>query len=526
MPTYLMRDAHRNYGFRRRVPDDLRPIIGKREIWRSYGPVSFADAKRRHFTEAKAVEDLFAQARQRLVAPDVATEPEPSTTPLRVPTEGQMRDAIMEWFYANEREALAADSHFVAEGRAEAMLDTLRTDAVHLAEQDDEAVARSQLARLLRERGFALPVRELARRGELLLLRALVENAARSIGRMSDLLADHRYDPLFAGVSALGEPRSVSSAFDPKRGSPRLPALAAEELIAAWAAERRPASATRRRYETAFRLLQLVTGIDDVRRITADHVIAFKGARLKDNKDPKTVANDILACNAVCKWGLTNKLIEENPFTGLAPRPSRKMQGVRDGYDDSEAARILTAARAESGWRRWLPWLLAFTGARIGEIAELRRRDVRAEAGVLILDIVPTESRQGKNATFQRMLPVHPAIVDEGFIGYLDTIPSDGPLFPDLLPNSAGRARNAEVNHRRWVRGAVGIIGPRKAPAHSWRHRMEDQLRLIRAPEEVVDAITGRHHPRNAGAGYGKGFRRMPDEVLKELRRIPVPPGL
>jgi hypothetical protein len=60
-------------------------------------------------------------------------------------------------------------------------------------------------------------------------------------------------------------------------------------------------------------------------------------------------------------------------------------------------------------------------------------------------------------------------------------------------------------------------------PAHSWRHRMEDELRRVRALPEVMDAITGRHNPRNAGAGYGKGFRAMPDEVLKDLGRIPSP---
>jgi hypothetical protein len=55
---------------------------------------------------------------------------------------------------------------------------------------------------------------------------------------------------------------------------------------------------------------------------------------------------------------------------------------------------------------------------------------------------------------------------------------------------------------------------------------MEDELRKARAPAEVQDAITGRHNPRNAGAGYGKGYRGMSDETLKELRKVPLPPGV
>ena len=30
-------------------------------------------------------------------------------------------------------------------------------------------------------------------------------------------------------------------------------------------------------------------------------------------------------------------------------------------------------------------------------------------------------------------------------------------------------------------------------------------------------------NPRNAGDGYGRGFRGMPDEVLKDLARVPSP---
>jgi integrase len=173
-----------------------------------------------------------------------------------------------------------------------------------------------------------------------------------------------------------------------------------------------------------------------------------------------------------------------------------------------------------------MPWLLCFTGARIDEIAELQRKHVRREAGVWILDICPTAQRRGKNATFQRMLPVHPALVAEGFLHYVEALPRDGDasLFPDLLPASDGsRGRTATTVHGRWVRKRVGITDRRKAPAHSWRHRMEDQLRIVRALPEVQDAITGRHNPRNAGAGYGKGFRAMPEETLKELRRVPSP---
>jgi hypothetical protein len=124
------------------------------------------------------------------------------------------------------------------------------------------------------------------------------------------------------------------------------------------------------------------------------------------------------------------------------------------------------------------------------------------------------------------MVPIHPALEAEGFITYATALPA-GPLFPDLKPGRYGsRGSTATKSHSRWVRGVVGIEDKRIAPAHSWRHRMEDELRKARVSSEAQDAITGRDNPRNAGAGYGRGFRGMPDELLIELKRIPSPIGL
>ena len=90
-------------------------------------------------------------------------------------------------------------------------------------------------------------------------------------------------------------------------------------MLDAWAAERRPSAATRKKYAATFRQLSRVLGFDDVRRITADDVVKFKAARLAEGKDPGTVADDVLAAGAVCKWAVQNRMLQSNPFAGLAP---------------------------------------------------------------------------------------------------------------------------------------------------------------------------------------------------------------
>lgn len=74
------KDRQVNWGMRRRVPDDLRNAkvdpstipdqlkraIGRKEVTRSYGPVSHAQAVVRHRRELAAVDQLFAAARRWL----------------------------------------------------------------------------------------------------------------------------------------------------------------------------------------------------------------------------------------------------------------------------------------------------------------------------------------------------------------------------------------------------------------------------------------------------------------------------
>ena len=53
------------------------------------------------------------------------------------------------------------------------------------------------------------------------------------------------------------------------------------------------------------------------------------------------------------------------------------------------------AAQQEKGGKRWVPWLLAFTGARMEEVCQALTTDIRQEAGIWYLDI--NESDPGKS---------------------------------------------------------------------------------------------------------------------------------
>ena len=68
------------------------------------------------------------------------------------------------------------------------------------------------------------------------------------------------------------------------------------------------------------------------------------------------------------------------------------------GFTDKEAIAILTVASAiimPKRWapteaaKRWVPGLCCYSGARVGEMAQLRKQDVRQEDGRWTITITP-----------------------------------------------------------------------------------------------------------------------------------------
>lgn len=500
------------YRIRKVVPKELRPIIGSAERIISLRTKDPAEAAKRAPAALRKIEQEFAAARAAL-------------SPARKLTHREVialcgafyREIVAHWEDdpgSAEDWELFADQLYDALERDDATGEPVGPSAADLADAQ----------RLARQHGIAADADSIRRIATTLYATKL--KAAETLRRRAE--GDYSPDAhvaTFPPIVVSETSTAPKPATSPPAGRSAAP-LTGEKLLEAWAGETQPAHATLKKYRGTFRNLARILGFDDMQRITADDVVRFKEARLAEGKNVGTVADDVLNAGAVFRWAAKNRKVAGNPFAGMAPKVKRRGPAPREPYSDEDARRILTAARQEAGALRWLPWLLCFTGARLGELAELRRGDVRQEAGVMILYIRPTEERAGKNETMQRMIPLHPALIEEGFLGYVAELPADpsGPLFPDIVASKDGtRTTNAQAQHGRWMRDVVGIKDPKKAPAHSWRHRMEDELRKVRALPEVQDAITGRHNPRNAGARYGKGFRAMPDEVLKELERVPSP---
>jgi integrase len=64
---------------------------------------------------------------------------------------------------------------------------------------------------------------------------------------------------------------------------------------------------------------------------------------------------------------------------------------------------------------RWAPWLCAYSGARAGEITQLRGQDIEQRDGFVVLKTKPEAGDvKGSKA---RTVPIHEHVIAQGFLG-------------------------------------------------------------------------------------------------------------
>ncbi len=496
------------YWLRKVVPADLRAAVGKRELVQSLGTKNAREA--------------------RIKTPEVLARFDAILTAARNGGAPLTQRAVMalcgQWYRAEcARGSDNPGSDADWEMELECLSDQLEETGPQENPEEWEHKLRlkpadhDEAAALLQQHGYTADPASVTQMAEALFWTK--RDLAKSMLRRAR--GDWGADPTLAKFPALPERKSPE---------PSVTGITFDALIAAWAAESgTQGKALYDRQRTAANLARNL-GHDDATRVTADDVVSWKEARLAAGKSRKTVANDIGELRPIWTWGKRNRKVSfaENPFAGLAPRVKKGPRGPRGPYTDEDAQKLLQAARSEiTALLRWLPWVLCFTGCRIAEACQSRREDVKriGRDGSWYLHVHGEGAgRTLKTAQSERMIPLHPALIAEGFVDYVRSLPSGSALFPEVQPDRfESRGGTATKVHSRWVRRTVGITDTAKDPAHAWRHRMEDEARRAGVPQNVTDALLGHLNPMNESEGYGRGFRFIPEATAPWVAKLAAP---
>jgi integrase len=113
-------------------------------------------------------------------------------------------------------------------------------------------------------------------------------------------------------------------------------------------------------------------------------------------------------------------LIRSNPFAEISVTVPRKVRNRdSDAFTKDEAQTILRAATAATAddAKRWVPWLCAYSGARAGEITQLRGIDIERRGDFHVMRIRPDAGTVKTGEA--RTVPLHEHIIAQGFIEFV-----------------------------------------------------------------------------------------------------------
>ncbi|MBB4398786.1 hypothetical protein [Bradyrhizobium sp. ERR14] len=156
----------------------------------------------------------------------------------------------------------------------------------------------------------------------------------------------------------------------------------------------------------------------------------------------------------------------------------------------------------------------------MNEMTQLRESDVCPVVGLPCIRITP-EAGSVKD-TKTRVVPLHPHLVEQGFLDFVRKRPKGAPLFySQKRQRKVDRVNPTYVSVgnklAEWVRG-LGVADPNVAPNHGWRHRFKTVSRRAKMDRFIVHAIQGRAI-ETEGDDYGEVEADvMYAEILKHPR--------
>jgi integrase len=561
------------YQLRRKVPDELREALARREYKRSLDTRDPNEAKARFAAAWVESDRVFALARAQLTGEATYSR-------------ADAQQLAGRWFKAEQERmdeggdftaALASVSTVAVEQgdfrEEHASYDTLRT----VADADPELLnwretVHKRLQAAMRVEGQPIPPKDSTA------YRALFNAFEEHLDKLSAWALDRHYGESAArgvGVAAwapIEAERRAKAAAKPKVNTLRdlFAEYSSEKTLNAGGKVKRDGSKTLKTYEAVVDDFIDLHGNLDVRSINR-HLIAQhrgqvarlpakgKGIRgltalqLVEKADteglpcltPQTVRNRLRALSAVFGVGVRLGWMNENPViaggaaraAAMAAAKQQAGKASRKHYTGEELRAIFASpVFASAGWQPpradfgkawfWLPLLLYYTGARREELAQLAVADVRLdEAAGWYLSILEQDDQDGeltvKTAGSRRRIPLHPDLIARGFIDYVQGLPRSGRLFPKLQPDAKGYY-GANFG-RRWTEylRRTAKVASTANPSHGFRHTFKTLCREVGVPEDVHDAITG----HSGGASVARGYGTMPlSRMAQEIRRYPPAP--
>jgi integrase len=323
------------------------------------------------------------------------------------------------------------------------------------------------------------------------------------------------------------------SAFATRYPPPPVPKVEALSAYDAFAKESGHALATNEKWRPIIIALIKFLGHDDLARLTAEDLVRWKDKLLLvDKKAPTTVQDGYLAAvRGTCQYMVDQLKLKENVAEGIVVHGVKKSKADGSkGFNLADAVTILTAtlippsnkvSAETAAARRWIPWICAYTGARVNEITSLLPSDFKQPGGYECIVLREEMTKSGES----RIIPIHEHLLEQGLLLYVEQRRKLGkPLFYDPARARGSDPANphyAKVGERlaEWVRALP--VDHSVWPNHGWRHWWKSLSRHLPMHPEVADFIVG-HGGDSVSKRYGDKWVATLSDTIAMLPRYDI----
>jgi hypothetical protein len=245
-----------------------------------------------------------------------------------------------------------------------------------------------------------------------------------------DQFLDFLYDDLSAALKRLM--RQADGDYSPDKYSERFPKFEGADkgqtpvqLFDQWVNERKPSQGTVESWQYVFREMEAHFKGRSASSIRPDEAQQWIRSLVTEERSAHVVRRTWLgASKAVFGWAAEHKHLPRNAFqhVKITVPKSIKLRETPAFYPEEQriilgaSLRIAGVTKPDEAAKRWIPWLCAYTGARVGELAQLRKEDVIERDGIRAIRITPEAGTVKSRQT--RVVPLHEHLTAQGFLKF------------------------------------------------------------------------------------------------------------
>lgn len=224
--------------------------------------------------------------------------------------------------------------------------------------------------------------------------------------------------------------------------------------------------------------------------------------------EPRSVNKHYQHVRSLFAWAVEHDYVAQSPAAILHDVEEGRAQDARKAFEDADIEALFAELdkKANEPYGIWIPRIMAYTGCRMGEAAQLRKADVKEVQGVWVFDFnEESDQKNLKTDGSRRQVPIHSRLTELGLSDFVQSAEGEF-LFPERVRftenEKRGNVDRLSKQLNRWLRSA-GVKDAKKT-FQSFRGTLATRLKDLGIVEYHIAEILGHENDNITSGRYGK----------------------